>query len=60
MSDTKEMEWSSLTDNTSKGMLQLSNDENSSSLLSSTVSDNDLQWIDSSNEFHFSMNSGVE
>lgn len=53
--DAKEMDWPSLVNTATKAMLQSSSDENPSSLLSSTASDNDLQWVDSSNEFHFSM-----
>ncbi len=58
--NTKDLNWSNLVDTSSKAVLQSSSDENPSSLLSSITSDTDLQWVDSSNEFHFSMVSGTE
>ncbi|XP_065207737.1 signal-induced proliferation-associated 1-like protein 2 [Planococcus citri] len=58
--DTKEMDWPSLVDTATKAMLQTANEENSSSLLSSNQTDDDFHWIDSSDEFHFSMTPGVE
>lgn len=58
--DTKEMDWPSLVDTATKAMLQTASEDNSSSLLSSNQTDDDFHWIDSSDEFHFSMAPGIE
>lgn len=59
--DTKEMDWPSLVDTATKAMLQTASEDNSSSLLSSSnQTGDDFHWIDSSDEFHFSMTSGIE